>query len=97
MIVVSTGCSKPEPPAESTDPVIVQGKALFATMQCSNCHGDGGQGGRAPNLTAIHKSADEIAATIRTGIPDKMPQYGTKQKPEEIAAVAKYVASLQTP
>ncbi len=86
-----------------------QGAAVFA-INCSPCHGAGGQGSRGyPNLNADRwiwgGTLDEIAATITHGArwtadPDThstmMPSFGREGilKPEEISSVADYVRTL---
>jgi cytochrome c oxidase cbb3-type subunit 3 len=86
-----------------------QGAAVFA-INCSPCHGAGGQGSRGyPNLNADRwlwgGSLDEIATTITHGArwesdPDThatmMPSFGKDGtlKPAEIALVADYVRTL---
>jgi len=86
-----------------------QGAAVFA-INCSPCHGAGGQGSRGyPNLNADRwlwgGSLDEIATTITHGArwesdPDThatmMPSFGKDGtlKPVEISQVADYVRTL---
>lgn len=78
---------------------IAAGKTVFTTT-CAACHGPDGGGVIGPNLTDdfwIHGSSlAEIHHTISEGVLDKgMPNWGKMLKPEQVNAVAVYVASLR--
>ena len=93
-VTVATGCSKPNPAA---DPEVRWGKTLFTDNGCVQCHGTDGDGGRARDLSASTKDRDSMARVITHGVPDDMPEYGTRLKPDEILAIATFTASLKLP
>jgi cytochrome c oxidase cbb3-type subunit 3 len=73
-------------------------KETFAT-RCAACHGPEGQGLVGPNLTDdywIHgRTLTDIRRTIDVGVPDKgMVPWKDQLKPEDIAAVTAYIATL---
>jgi cytochrome c oxidase cbb3-type subunit 3 len=70
----------------------------FAT-RCAACHGPEGQGLVGPNLTDdywLHgRTLADIRHTIEVGVPDKgMVPWKDQLKPDEIAAVTAYIATL---
>ncbi len=74
------------------------GKQVFET-NCAACHRADGGGQIGPNLTDdswIHGgSPSAIRTTINDGVLAKgMPEWGKILKPDEVSAVAAYVASL---
>lgn len=76
-----------------------EGKNIFVT-NCTNCHGDKGQGIIGPNLTDsawIHGcSVKEVFAVISNGVPAKgMISWKTQLNPKQIQQVASYVKTLQ--
>jgi len=84
----------------AVDPAtLTRAKARF-TQTCAPCHGEAAQGLIGPNLTDtswIHGGkVVEIFTTIAKGVPAKgMPVWGRSLPPDEIAALASYVRSLQ--
>ncbi len=75
------------------------GKATF-TANCSPCHRPDGGGLIGPNLTDdywIHGGTlPDIYKTINEGVLAKgMPNWGKMLKPDQVKAVAVYVASLR--
>lgn len=75
------------------------GKQVFAT-NCIPCHRADGGGNIGPNLTDtfwIHGGTlPEIYKTITDGVLAKgMPNWGKLLKPDQVTAVAVYVASLK--
>jgi cytochrome c oxidase cbb3-type subunit 3 len=77
---------------------IEEGKNIFVA-NCTNCHGDKGQGVIGPNLTDslwIHGcSIKEIFAVISNGVPAKgMISWKTQLNPKQIQQVASYVKTL---
>lgn len=82
-------------------------KVFTGKGNCFACHGGNAKGTPlAPDLTDkvwlnVDGSVEQIAAVIKTGVPKPKkypapmpPMGGAKLNAEEIAAVAKYVASL---
>lgn len=81
----------------------IDGRVLYET-KCAQCHGkDGvakppGKGSRNFNDPAFRESATEAAiAKITMDGKGKMPGYGSKLSPEQVAAVAAHVKSLGAP
>lgn len=84
------------------------GRKIFTGKgNCFACHGGNAKGTPlAPDLTDsawlnVKASVEEIAALVKTGVPKPKkypapmpPMGGAKLNADEIAAVAKYVASL---
>jgi ubiquinol-cytochrome c reductase cytochrome b subunit len=81
--------------------LVAKGQALFDNGPCSDCHSRdaGAAGDEGPNL--FHRgTVDYLTEFIRDpktvfGDKNEMPVFGTKLKPDEIAALAAYVASLR--
>ncbi|MBV6404624.1 MAG: cytochrome c [Flavobacteriales bacterium] len=73
------------------------GRDLFE-LNCARCHGSDGAKGRwgARNLRKSRLSDGSIAQQIRQG-RGIMPAFGNKLKPEEVAAILRYVKSLRDP
>jgi mono/diheme cytochrome c family protein len=72
------------PGVSISDPVLLQGKEIFAT-QCSGCHGAGGEGGTGRPLAGqalltFPKIADHLA-WIHHGSPAKGTPYGDPNRP----------------
>jgi polyvinyl alcohol dehydrogenase (cytochrome) len=76
---------------------IEAGKKLFATS-CVFCHGVGGIGtGAGPSLRSLHLSSERIASAIADGKPGTaMVAFRGTYGPDQIAALAAYVASLSS-
>ncbi|HST41075.1 MAG TPA: c-type cytochrome [Conexibacter sp.] len=71
-----------------------EGKAIF-TQSCAGCHtlaDAGASGSVGPNLDDARPSAEAVAAMVRGG-GGGMPSFGGTLQPEQIDAVAAYVAS----
>jgi len=83
----------------NTNPQVVQGKALF-DVTCSSCHGLNGEGtSQGPSLVGVGAAAVDfqmgtrrmpMAKPAAQAPRDAAPAY----TPEEISAIASYVASL---
>jgi cytochrome c oxidase cbb3-type subunit III len=86
--------------AGAVDPaVLAAGGARFGKT-CGPCHGEHAQGLIGPNLTDdrwLHGGkVTDVFGTIVKGVPAKgMPSWGRAFKPEELAALASYIRSLQ--
>lgn len=85
--------------ALATSPAaLANGKTVFETT-CSSCHRPDGGGLIGPNLTDeywLHgETLVDVHRSIAEGVPEKgMPAWGKMLKPEQVDAVAVYVASL---
>ncbi len=69
------------------------GKAVF-TQSCAGCHtlaDAGANGSVGPNLDDLRPSQETVAAMVRSG-GGGMPSFGGTLEPEQIEAVAAYVA-----
>jgi cytochrome c553 len=80
----------------TTNSPLAQG-ALVYHQNCVFCHGtDGKKMYRdAPDLTLSRISEDAIIQSVREGSKGKMPAYNLVITDENMAALAKYVTSLQ--
>jgi mono/diheme cytochrome c family protein len=65
------------------------GEAVFANT-CAGCHGEGGTGASAPDLTALDLEKERVEDQVRNG-GGAMPAYGDRLSDEEIDAVSTYV------
>lgn len=83
---------------------IAEGKEIFMSNNnlCYTCHGSNGEGMVGPNLADnlwIHGcSADEVAASIKNGFPDRgMIAYGSGAplNNEQLQSLISYIGSLQ--
>lgn len=94
----------PTPPAGEPAPApaqadVARGEQIFK-QNCVACHGQQAQGMIGPNLTDnawIHgNTLADVKQVITNGVPEKgMIAWKNQLKPEQIAAVAAYVKSLQ--
>ena len=79
-----------------------EGKRLFAWMNCSGCHSNGG-GGIGPALMDAEwrygSAPSEIYQTIVSGRPNGMPAFGNRLNTQQVWQLVAYVRSLsaQTP
>jgi cytochrome c oxidase cbb3-type subunit 3 len=85
--------------AGATNPEVIElGRTRYAKT-CASCHGELGQGLIGPNLTDdywLHGGkVTQIFTTLVKGVPAKgMPPWGRSIPPEEIAALASYIRSI---
>jgi mono/diheme cytochrome c family protein len=62
-------------PAQITDEMVAEGRAIFNNGSCTKCHGPNGTGGKfgpnlaAGNFTHISGGYDEIVHLVTTGVP----------------------------
>jgi mono/diheme cytochrome c family protein len=82
--------------AAAVDDPAVRGAAVYRTScGVAYCHGPEGKAGRAPALAGRGLSVRAIAGIATGGIPNtSMPAFGGRLKPEDIEAVAAYIAGL---
>ena len=79
---------------------LTSGEEIFLD-KCALCHGDSGEGFIGPNLTDnywIHGKGkiSDIAATIRSGVPDEgMAAWQGRFPEENILQIAAYIKSLK--
>lgn len=98
-LVAVAGCSDkidpPDPAAEQvSEEVYVMGKMVYLT-RCVGCHGVDGVGIVGPDIRPgkvleKYASAEAMEALVRDGIGE-MPEFGSKLRDEEVAAVVAYV------
>lgn len=84
------------------DPAAIQqGKALFATMNCDGCHGEGALGFAAPSLAdkRWRYGGDDGALfhSVFFGRPKGMPAYGGLLPEETIWQLVSYVQAQPVP
>jgi mono/diheme cytochrome c family protein len=83
----------------------VSGAQVYAT-RCASCHG--AKGTPSPGMKHAMAALPDFATASATSLPDSllrevilkgkglMPAYGTRLKPEEVAALVAFVRSLGT-
>jgi len=76
---------------------LAQGQRLYAWMNCSGCHSNGG-GGMGPPLRddrwRYGGSLEDIVSTIMNGRPNGMPSFRDKITEEQAWELATYVRSM---
>jgi len=81
-------------PAATTS-AVEEGKAVFASAGCANCHtlaAAGATGSVGPNLGKTTLNADQIATVVTNG-RGGMPSFADQLSDDELAAVAAFVAA----
>ena len=81
-------------PATTTEQASADGKAIF-TANCASCHtlsAAGASGQVGPNLDTLKPSESRVSNQVEKG-GGAMPAFAGQLSPEEIKAVAAYVAS----
>jgi putative heme-binding domain-containing protein len=96
IVMLLIAAASPRLAAAQEAPDGTLGKRLF-DGQCSVCHGSGGNGGEAPDLTRprLPRAPDDNAlrSLIETGLPPRMP--GLRRLSEgDMGALVRYVRSL---
>ncbi|MCY3636409.1 MAG: cytochrome c [bacterium] len=96
---IVAGCSDKVDPVVSTaeqvsEEEFVMGKMVYLT-RCVGCHGVDGVGIVGPDIRPgrvleKYASAEAMATVVRDGLGE-MPEFGSKLRDEEIAAVVAYV------
>jgi mono/diheme cytochrome c family protein len=86
-------------PAASAGDDVSRGREIFteiAAPQCGICHtlaDAGSEGEIGPNLDDLKPSEDQVRRAVTDGI-EAMPSYRDSLEQDDIAAVARYVASI---
>src|SRR5581483_9190057 len=88
-------------PYAGDEAAITQGRSTFRA-RCSSCHGEDGNGGRAPELTSGHFASgdrdSDVYRAISAGVPNsEMPAWSTRLKPDEIWRVVAFLRASQRP
>ncbi|MBV9467638.1 MAG: cytochrome c [Abitibacteriaceae bacterium] len=89
------GPGGPNGPGRRMEPVAATATAPQIYQQkCSGCHGDKGQGKRAPALTKLaDRPNDQIRKTIHDG-HERMPAFGNQMTDAQLDALVVYVKQL---
>ena len=87
-------------PREHDPRAAEEGKQLFVSYNCSDCHGGDGSGGMGPSLQDgrwhFGGSAGEVYESISEGRPDGMPSWGGRISDSQIWALVAYVRTLSS-
>jgi ubiquinol-cytochrome c reductase cytochrome b subunit len=86
----------------ATEPVQLQGAAVFQNKNCRNCHALEGIGGkRGPDLTnvGVRLTRDQLIDQVSNGTPGggNMPAYGKQINPAEMTVLAEFLTNLRPP
>ncbi len=87
-------------PREHDPRAIEEGKQLFVSYNCADCHGGEGSGGMGPSLQDgrwhFGGSPGEVYESISEGRPDCMPSWGGRINDSQIWALVAYVRTLSS-
>lgn len=87
-------------PREHDPRAAEEGKQLFVSYNCGDCHGGEGSGGMGPSLQDgrwhFGGSAGEVYESISEGRPDGMPSWGGRISDSQIWALVTYVRALSS-
>ena len=72
---------------------VATGRQLFL-MNCAHCHGADARGDEGPDLHGVVKSDQRIKSMILDGVKGEMPKFGVKLSTNDVAALIKYIRSL---
>jgi ubiquinol-cytochrome c reductase cytochrome b subunit len=92
----------PENIVRTSTPRQLQGALVFLNKDCRNCHALEGRGGtRGPDLTGVgaRLTPGQLIDQVSNGTPGggNMPAYGKQISPDEMAALADFLANLRRP
>jgi ubiquinol-cytochrome c reductase cytochrome b subunit len=92
----------PENIVRTSTPRQLQGALVFQNKDCRNCHALEGRGGtRGPDLTGVgaRLTPGQLIDQVSNGTPGggNMPAYGKQISPDEMAALADFLANLRRP
>lgn len=99
-ILLTAGCNSAPPPTVGGQGKAPGQQARIRYLElCAACHGQQGRGGVGPDLSATRyrygKQRSQVITSIMEGRPGGMPAYGSHLRPDEAAAMADYLLSLQ--
>jgi cytochrome c oxidase cbb3-type subunit III len=87
-------------PREHDPRAIEEGKQLFVSYNCADCHGGDGSGGMGPSLQDgrwhFGGTPGEVYESISEGRPDGMPSWGGRINDSQIWALVAYVRTLSS-
>jgi cytochrome c oxidase cbb3-type subunit III len=87
-------------PREHDPRAIEEGKQLFVSYNCADCHGGEGSGGMGPSLQDgrwhFGGTPGEVYESISEGRPDGMPSWGGRINDSQIWALVAYVRTLSS-
>jgi len=84
LLLVSCG---PAPEGNSSD-----GKRWFGMQHCDGCHGEGGQGGKAPKIQQLGLSYRELLNKVRKPESAIMPSYPMERlSDQDVADIFSYL------
>lgn len=98
-----TATSAPSPVARATPTVDIrqltgeleEGRKLYISQGCVNCHGGTGEGGTGSTLSGISRTLKEVQEQMRTP-SGMMPSYGPEKiTDEQIRVLYSYIRSLE--
>ncbi len=85
-------------PREHDPKALAEGKALFVSYNCADCHGAEGSGGTGPSLQDgqwhFGGAVGEVYESIEEGRPDGMPAWGGRIPESQVWALVAYVRTL---
>jgi cytochrome c oxidase cbb3-type subunit III len=85
-------------PREGDPRALEEGKQLFVSYNCADCHGSEGSGAVGPSLQDgrwhFGGSAGEVFESIAEGRPNGMPAWGGRISDAQIWALVTYVRTL---
>jgi ubiquinol-cytochrome c reductase cytochrome c subunit len=86
-------------PAQTRVPDVANGKQLFLTTGCYQCHGTVGQGGQAgPRLAQTPLKLPGFIAFVRNPAPGNMPPYRAAVLSDaELANIFSYIQTFPPP
>ena len=86
-------------PREHDAKALGEGKVLFVSYNCADCHGSEGSGGTGPSLqdgrSHFGSSVGDVYESIEEGRPDGMPAWGGRIPESQVWALVSYVRSLE--
>ncbi len=85
-------------PREHDPKAVEEGRALFVSYNCADCHGSEGSGGTGPSLDDgrwhFGPTVGDVYESIEEGRPDGMPAWGGRIPESQIWALVAYARTL---